>query len=133
MRANSDLQGLAKRVERASGTLAKVSVRRRTFGGWIVSDQELGSLSAASDLNSLHFGLFGITFGAALSLGITIKTVPITDVYTYFAFWAGFLVTGLFSIYFAVTAFLSRRKSKTLVETIKTESFTRESEFFDHV
>jgi len=124
-------EGLAKRVARASGMLASVSVRRRTFGGWIVSDQELGSLSTASDVNSLHFGLFGIAFGAALSLGITIKTVPIIDVYTYFAFWSGFLVTSFATLYFAITAFLSRRKAKTLVDTIKTESVTRESEFFD--
>jgi hypothetical protein len=131
MQSEPELKGLAKRIERASGTLAKVNVRRRTFGGWIVSDHELDSLSTASDVNSLHFGLLGIAFGAALSLGITIKTVAFADVYVYSAFWAAFLVASFATLYFAVTAYLSRRKAKTLVQAIKTESVTRQSEFFD--
>ena len=131
MAAEPEIKGLAKRLDRASGALARVRVRRRMFGGWIVSDQELESLKSAADANSLHFGLFGIAFGAALSLFITIKTVTFTDVYTYFAFWSGFLVTSFATLYFAVRAMLSRRATKTLVDTIKSESLTRESEYFD--
>lgn len=96
-----------------------------------MSDQELESLKSAADTNSLHFGLFGIAFGAALSLLITIKTVTFTDVYTYFAFWSGFLVTSFAAVYFAVRALLSRQATKNLVTTIKNESVTRESEYFD--
>lgn len=98
-----------------------------------MSDQELESLKSSGDANSLDFGLFGVAFGAALTLGITIKTVPIDNVYTYFAFWAGFLVTSFATIYFAVRAVLSRRATSALVATIKTESVTRESELFEHL
>src|SRR5437867_4307505 len=114
MRSESEIKGLTKKLDRASGALASVRVRRITFGGWIVSDQELESLKSAADTNSLDFGLFGVAFGAALTLGITIKTVAIVDLYAYFAFWAGFLVTSLAALYFAIRSILSHRATNAL-------------------
>jgi predicted phage tail protein len=75
-----------------------------------------------SALGTLMTTFLGISVGAAIALGLTIKTVAIPDVYTYMAFWAGFLVSLGFSvILLGVSIWLCARAASD-VNRIKAES-----------
>lgn len=119
--------------EPVDSPLATVGVRRRRIGAWIVTHLELESLRSASLMNSVYFGLFGIAFGAAVSLIITIKSAVFNDAFTYAVFWAAFLLMVFLTLLFAALTIIGFKKASNLVEQIKTESGKREDEILDRI
>ncbi len=113
--------------------LARVQVRPRMIGAWIVSDQELESLRTASWVNATYFGLFGIALGAAISLITTLETVAITNVYAFTAFWGVFIITCFFTVLFLIMGIIQFLKTKHLVDKVKEESPNRASDFIDTI
>lgn len=78
---------------------------------------ELDRLSSIQ--NSLHVAFFGVAFGAALSLGITLSTVEISSPRVLAAYWGIFVCSTLLAIYFFVRGLLDWRESKQQIQTIK--------------
>lgn len=70
----------------------------RRFKDYIVGEKELGSLGFLSALGGVLITLFGVAAGAAISLKITLSTVPIPDVQTHANYFAAYLVAIGFAI-----------------------------------
>ena len=93
----------------------------------ILSDRELEALGSSSAEGSLFQTLFGISFGAALALGIVLMTVDITNPKAYASFWAAFLVSCLGSLCFGTLACVSFARSRNEVRLIKESGKERAS------
>lgn len=111
-----------------SNDLVPNVVMPREFRSYIVSERELRSLGLTSAAGSLFTALLGIAIGAAISLGITLRTVDIPEGKTYTAFWVGFLMSLFASFAFLVLSAVMRIRSFLEVRTIKRESEERRRE-----
>jgi hypothetical protein len=80
-------------------------------------EMELDRLSSAQ--NSLHVAFFGVAFGTALSLGITLSTVEISRPRVLAAYWGIFICSTVLAIYFFVRGLLDWRASRQQIRTIK--------------
>lgn len=100
----------------------------RKFKHYILSERELHSIGTMSAAGSLFTALFGIAIGAAVSLGITLKTVDIPLGKTYTAFWVAFIVSLFSSAVFGGLSILMCIRSFLDVRTIKRESEERQRE-----
>jgi hypothetical protein len=69
-----------------------------------LSETELETIASPSA--SIHFGFFGVAFGAVVSLLITVSTVDIASPKMFAAFIAGTVLSGLATLYFGVRAIL---------------------------
>lgn len=95
---------------------ATMTCMRREFIVFPVKQNELNTL--ASGHTSIHFGLFGIFFGASLTLGITCQTVPLSD-RSAVMFFSAFLICVCFAIFtgaMALRAFFSWKKMITEIK-----------------
>lgn len=94
----------------------------RRFKNFIVSERELSTLGFMSAVGTLLTTFLGVFVGAAISLGITIKTVDMPADKTYFAFWAGFLVSFSLSVILLGISVLMCIRAARDVGRIKAES-----------
>jgi len=92
----------------------------RRFTYYIVSERELSTLGFVSALGTAVSAFLGIFVGAAISLGLTLKTVDIPAGKTYLFFVAAFMVSlgasVILLVLFVITvvrAFLDARSIKT--------------------
>ena len=81
--------------------------------------QELDMLSHG--YNSVHLALFGPVFGAALTIGVTVLTIPLDD-RAFAVFIGALIVTFVLSIYFGLMAFREWRTTRNLVKMLKTKA-----------
>ena len=102
-----------------------IDVMPRRVAMYRLFETELDSLGSAQ--NSVHLAFFGLAFGAALALGITLLTVDISSTKTYAAFWASLLVSVLGTFYFGLRAFFDWRKAKQNIRSIKEQNPKREA------
>ena len=100
----------------------------RRFKNYIVSERELHSLGFMSAAGSLFTALFGVAFGAALVLGITLNTVNVPAGKIYTAYWVGFLVSVISAVCFFGLSVMMFIRSFLDVRTIKRESEQRQRE-----
>ena len=84
-----------------------------------ILEQELETL--ASGYSSVHLALFGIAFGATVSLGITLKTVPMLDPLGH-GFFTATLVLGLAAVYCGIRAVLDQLRTRKLVKQMRKET-----------
>jgi hypothetical protein len=85
-----------------------------------LTDGELNTL-ASSDA-SLYLAFFGFTFGAFVSLIITVYTVELRDPNTHAVFWLMTWVSLVASTFFGIKAFLEHRNKHSIIEEIKRPS-----------
>ena len=72
-----------------------------------------------SGQSEVHFAMFGISFGAALALTITLSTVSILDAHIHAVFWAAFVAFMMMMVYFGIRAYSDRREAKGQIRRIK--------------
>ena len=94
----------------------------RRFKDWIVSDRELSTIGFMSAIGGLLTTFLGICVGAAISLGVTLKTVDIPVGKTYMAMWAGFLVSAFLSVLLLIGTLLMFKRAANDVKYIKADS-----------
>jgi|SRR5947209_5189945 len=94
----------------------------RRFKDWIVSDRELSTIGFMSAIGGLLTTFLGICVGAAISLGLTLKTVDVPVGKTYMAIWAAFLVSVFLSVLLLIGTFLVFRRAAKDVRYIKEDS-----------
>ena len=99
--------------------LTTVTYRKRSLVMYPVQENELNML--CSTFNSIHFGLFGISLGAAISLGIAVFTVSIPEPIGT-RFFVAFMISCVFTIYCGLLAARDWFRSDRLVRNIKTET-----------
>lgn len=77
---------------------------------------EVKTLADAGNYKTLDMSLFSLTFGVALTIGITLATVDTMTDRTASIFWACLLVSVLASVHYGVRALIAWRSSKAIVE-----------------
>jgi hypothetical protein len=107
-----------------------IDVMPRRVAMYRLFETELDSLGSAQ--NSVHLAFFGLAFGAALALGITLLTVDISNPKTYAAFWASLLVSMAGTLYCGVRAAFDWRKAKENIRKIKEQNPKREAAIASH-
>jgi hypothetical protein len=116
--------GVARiQVERPESPVT-IDIMPRRVAMYRVFETELENLGSAQ--NSVHLAFFGIAFGAALTLSVTLITVDINNSKTYASFWASLLVSVGASFYFGLRALFDWRKAKRHVRDIKEQNSKRE-------
>jgi hypothetical protein len=115
----TQIEGLVPSREQS---LVSQEVMPRRFKHWIVADRELNTLGFMSALGTAAAVFLGIFVGAAISVGLTLKTVDIPVGKTYLFFAAGFLVSLVGSAMLLVLLVVSLVRTARDVETIKKES-----------
>lgn len=98
----------------------KIEYPQRKTKVFQVFEHEFDSLTSIG--NSLDLTLGGISFGAVLTLGITMATVTFTSVMLKAAFIAGLIVAAVFTVFFGVRAVLGAVRTRKEIQRIKTES-----------
>lgn len=99
--------------------LTVISYRRRTLEMYPVLNQELETL--VSGYASVYLALFGIAFGALLTLLVTAVTVSLSDA-VHRSFVDATLITGLFSVMFGVLALKDWWKSRGVLKKLRKET-----------
>ena len=79
-------------------------------------ENELNTISAPS--TSIHWTFFGVTIGAAITLGVSLSTggIPVAKMGT---FTATFWCTTLLAVYFLVMGIHDYAKAKNVLREIK--------------
>ncbi len=103
-----------------------ISFKRRNVDMYYVFAQELETLGSSSLQGSLHIALFGIGFGAAVSLWVTVATVAITNPFIYATFFAVASVFSLLTLYFGIRSVIDLINARKQVKLIKEASPNRE-------
>jgi hypothetical protein len=102
--------------------LATMKPISREFPVYLVNESELDQLS--SSYNSVHFGLFGVAFGAFVSVGITwiaeatANPTPLSTRATAL-FFSATAISFLFSIFCGFAALQAFGSCTTLIDRIK--------------
>lgn len=99
--------------------LTVVSYRKRQLVMYPVQKTEFEIL--ATGYNSIHLGLAAGCFGAAITLGATIASVPLPEP-TGTRFWTGLIILTLATIYFGLMAVRDYRNSQKVISAIKSET-----------
>ena len=107
------------RVEPPEGGITVIPVPR-VIEMYSVSERELEQIAGASGASAFHSVFFGITFGAAMALLISILLSELPN-RTFALVWALFVLT-LATIFFGIQAIRTHRESGRGFRTIKTES-----------
>jgi len=95
-----------------------VNYRRRKLTMCHVTETELDAIASLS--NSVNMTFFGITFGALISFGITIVTVPIQSEVAS-AMFSGLTFASLVgTLYFGVRSVIDYRAAKAKLKELKT-------------
>ena len=94
----------------ANGSMPlNVQYARRTLTIYPVSDSELDFVASLS--NSIHLTFVGMSFGALLTLAVTLYTVPLSDPKVYAGFVACTALTTILTVYFGIRAVSDYRKA----------------------
>lgn len=96
-----------------------ISYRRRTLEMYPVLHQELETL--VSGYTSAYLALFGIAFGAFLTLLVTVMTLSLSDAMHRF-FMDATLITALFSVVLGVMAARDWWKSRDVMKKMRKET-----------
>ena len=117
----AEIKGLVVERERADSLIASDLMPRR-FKNWIVSDRELNTLGLMSAGGTALSAFLGVFVGAAISLGLTLKTVemPVDKTYVFMA--SGFLVSVCLSVVLGIFLVLTLIRTSRDVKAIKAES-----------
>jgi hypothetical protein len=99
--------------------LTVIKYRKRSLQMYPLLEQELQTL--VSGYGSVHLGLFGAAFGASVSLGVTLETVPMADSLRH-DFFTATLVLVLASVYCGVRAILDGVRSRKLIKQLRKET-----------
>lgn len=94
-----------------------VRSRRRTLTMCSVTETELDTIAALG--NSINLAFFGISVGAAVSFGITLKTVPIADPATLATFASFTALSSAGTIYFGIRSAIDYRAAQKKLNDIK--------------
>jgi hypothetical protein len=79
-----------------------------------------GELDAVASLNNaVNLGMFGISFGAFVSLVSTLLTVPIANPVTAAAFAGSAVAAGLATAFFGVRAIIEVREARQKLRDLK--------------
>jgi hypothetical protein len=90
---------------------------QRRLNVYTVTEDELETLYTSGNYRALDISLFGVAFGAALSLGATLVTVDITAPVTFAGFLAAMILSVVGSIFFLVRSIIAwRRAARTLMD-----------------
>jgi hypothetical protein len=96
-----------------------ISLQRRNVNMHYVFEHELDNLGTANIQASINLGLFGISFGAAVSLWITVLTVAFADQSTANLIIAIAVALSLLSVYLGARCYFDVRKARKQLEAIK--------------
>lgn len=99
--------------------LTVISYRRRTLEMYPILDQELRTL--VSGYTSVYLALFGIAFGAFVTLLITLLTVTLQEAVHRF-FQDATLITALFSVILGIMAGRDWWRSSEEMKKLKKET-----------
>lgn len=94
----------------------------RSFKNFIVSERELDTLGYMSLWGTAASVFLGIFAGAALALGITLKTVNIPEGKLYLGFVAGFLVSVSLTVILLIVVLITCYRMSKDAGRIKEES-----------
>lgn len=109
----------------------RVDVRSKSLTMHLVSEETLDLLVSRDA--PLFLAFFGITFGAALALGITLTTVDLSSSYIIAAYWGSFVVTFVLSVVFFIKGFSDWRRSKRELKAIKEQGASVKAVILDQV
>jgi hypothetical protein len=96
-----------------------ISLQQRNVDMHYVFDYELENLGTANIQASVNLGLFGVVFGASLSLWITVLTVTFANPSTDNLLIAVSIALSLLSIFFGTRCVLDVRKARKQLAAIK--------------
>lgn len=96
-----------------------INLKRRNLNMHYIFDYELENLGAANLQASVNLGLFGIVFGAAASLWVTVFTAAFADPSTANLFTVAAIALSILSLYFAVRCYLDLRRARQQLASIK--------------
>lgn len=89
----------------------------RTLRMHIVAESELDAIASLS--NSIHIGFVGASIGSLIAFGIVLATVQLTDPLLHATFVGLTWISGVFTVYFGVRAYLDYRASKEKLNQLK--------------
>jgi hypothetical protein len=82
-----------------------------------VTEQELDAVASLS--NSVHLTFLGVSFGALITLAITLSTVTISDSKVFAAFVACTVLSAASTLYFGIRAWISYREARRKLRELK--------------
>lgn len=100
-------------------TPVTVEFAPRTLRMHLVAESELDTIASLS--NSIHIGFAGASVGSLIAFGIVLATVQLTDPLLHASFVGLTWISGVFTIYFGVRAYLDYRASKEKLNQLKSK------------